>query len=136
MKTKTSHVSKFHQLTYRLHKIDNNYPKQISTHGRQNMKLINKNISKASNTLKEIQKNSRTIREECLNQRMQGAKIHGNNKHYKYLANLIVIEHQQQMHSRIQHHTHIKQSSGIKYIEMPTNNTIPWNSVSSSLPED
>ena len=36
---------------------------------------------------------------------MQELKIDGNNKHFKYVANLIVIEHQQQMHRRIRHHT-------------------------------
>ena len=35
---------------------------------------------------------------------MQESKIDGNNKHFKYIANLIVIEYQQQMHRHIRHH--------------------------------
>ena len=48
----------------------------------------------------------------------------------------MIIEHQQYMHRVIKHSTHRKQSNGIKYIEIPINNTIPWNSIPSSLPED
>ena len=33
-----------------------------------------------------------------MNKKVQGAKINGNNKYYKYLSNLIPIEHQQQIH--------------------------------------
>ena len=39
------------------------------------------------------------------------------------------------MHHLIKHHTHTKQSSGIKYIEIPIDTIIPWNSIPSSPPE-
>ena len=55
---------------------------------------------------------------------MQEKRLDGHNKHYKYLANRIVIEYQQKIHRRIKYHAHTKQSSGIKYIEIPTDNTI------------
>ena len=58
------------------------------------MKLINNNISK----LKKIKRNAKSWRNVCedfLNQKVQEVKLDGNNKHYKYLFNLIVIEHQQ-----------------------------------------
>ena len=54
LKTETSRTSKLQQLTSPLHKIDNKYPKHISTYERQNIKLINKNISTSNNKLKEI----------------------------------------------------------------------------------
>ena len=66
---------------------------------------------------------------------MQEAKLDGNNKHYKYLFNLIVID-QQQIHRLIKHDTHTKKYSGIKYIEIPIDSTIPWNNIPSSLPGD
>ena len=66
---------------------------------------------------------------------MQEAKLDSNNKHYKYLFNLIVID-QQQIHRFIKHDTHTTQSSGIKYIEIPIDSTIPCNNIPSSLPGD
>ena len=50
LKTKTSRASKLQQLTSRLYKLDNNYPKQNLIYETKNMKLIN------NNKLKEIQK--------------------------------------------------------------------------------
>ena len=67
------------------------------------MKIINKYITQSSQSLKTIQKNSRTIREDYLKGKVQEAKIDGNKKHNQYLSNLILIEHQQQMHRRIKH---------------------------------
>ena len=58
-------------------------------------KKINKHIKKTSKNLKKIQKNTRTIREYYLNKKIQEANIDGNNKHYEYLFNLILMEHQQ-----------------------------------------
>ena len=40
------------------------------------------------------------------------------------------------MHRSIKHHTKKKQSSGIKFIEIPLDATIPWNSILSYLPSD
>ena len=47
--------------------------------------------------LEEDTKKSCTIREDYLNEKMQEAKIDSNNKHYKYVSNIILIEYQQQM---------------------------------------
>ena len=99
------------------------------------MKTIKKHITQASKSLKTIQKNSLTIREDYLKEKVQEAKIDGNKKHYQYLSNLILIEHQQQMHHRIIHHTHQRKSSGIKYLEIQTDTSIPWNNIPSTLPE-
>ena len=89
------------------------------------MKIINKHITQSSQSLKTIQKHSRTIREDYLKEKVQEAKIDGNKKHYQYLSNLILIKHQQQMHHRIKHHTHQRKSSGIKYLDIPTDTSIP-----------
>lgn len=40
------------------------------------------------------------------------------------------------MHRSIKHHTNNNKSSGIKFIEIPTNETIPWNSIPLSLSKD
>ena len=40
------------------------------------------------------------------------------------------------MHRSIKHHTKKKQSSGIKFIEIPLDASIPWNSIPSFLPSD
>ena len=71
-----------------------------------------------------------------MKEKVQEAKIDGNKKHYTYLSNLILIEHQQQMHRRIKFCTHQRKSSGIKYLEIPIDTSIPWNSIPSSLTED
>ena len=71
-----------------------------------------------------------------MNEKIQEAKIDSNNKHYKYLSNLIIIEHQQQMKCRIKHHTRQRKTTGIKFIEIPIDNSIPWNSLLFSLNED
>ena len=65
------------------------------------MKIINKHIIQANKNLKTIQKKSLTIREDYLKKEVQEAKIDGNKKNYRYLSNLILIEHQQQMHRRL-----------------------------------
>ena len=67
---------------------------------------------------------------------MQGAKLDGSKEHYKYLSTLIIIEHQQQTHNRIKHHTQQQTNSGIKYIEIPIDGSIPWNNIPSSLTEN
>ena len=74
------------------------------------MKSINKHIIKASKNIKKIQKQSHTICDDYLKEKVQEAKIDGNKKHYTYLFNLILIEHQQQMHRLIKHHTHQSKS--------------------------
>ena len=96
LKTTTFHANKPQQLTSRLYHLDNTYPEQISTHERQNMNLINNKLKKWNKTLKDIQRNSRTIREDYLNQKMKETKIDGNKAHYKYVSNSIIIEHQHQ----------------------------------------
>ena len=40
------------------------------------------------------------------------------------------------MHRSIKHYTKKKQSSGIKFNEIPLDNSIPWNSIPPSLPSD
>ena len=100
------------------------------------MKIINKHINQSSKLLKTIPKKSRTIREGYLKEKLQEAKVDGNKKHYQYLSNLILIEHQQQMHSRIKHHTHQRTSSSIKYLDIPTDTSIPWNNIPSNLSDD
>ena len=40
------------------------------------------------------------------------------------------------MHRRIKHHTHQLKSSGIKYLDIPTETSIPWNNIPSNLPDD
>ena len=136
LKTKTSRDTKITKLTSRLQSLDTTYSSHIINHERTNMKIINKHITQASQSLKKIQKNSRTIREDYLKEKVQEAKLDGNKKHYQYLSNLIIIEHQQQMHRRIKHHTHQRKSSGIKYLDIPTDTTIPWNNIPSNLPDD
>ena len=133
---KTSRDTKINQLTSRLHNLDTTYSTHIINHERTNMKIINKHIIQSSKSLKEIQKNSRTIREDYLKEKVQEAKIDGNKKHYQYLSNLILIEHQQQMHRRIKHHTHQRKSSGIKYLDIATDTSIPWNNIPSHLSDD
>ena len=100
------------------------------------MKTINKHIIQASKNLKTIQKQSLTIREDYLKEKVQEAKIDGNKKHYQYLSNLVIIEHQKQMYRRIKHYTHQRKSSGIKYLEIPIDNSIPWNNIPSTLTAD
>ena len=100
------------------------------------MKTINKHIIQASKNLKTIKKKSITIREHYLNEKVQEENIDDNKKHYQYLSNLIIIEHQKQMYRRIKHHTHQRKSSGIKYLEIPIDNSIPWNNISSTLTAD
>ena len=136
LKTKTSRDIKIIKLTSRLQSLDTTYSSHIINHERTNMKIINKNITQASQSLKKIQKNSRTIREDYLKEKVQEAKIDSNKKHYQYLSNLILIEHQQQMHRRIKHHTHQRKSSGIKYLDIPTDTSIPWNNIPSNFPDD
>ena len=69
-------------------------------------------------------------------EKAQEAKIDGNNKHYQYLSNLILIEYQQQMHRRIKHHTHQSKSSGIKYLKIPIDTSILWNNILLFLTEE
>ena len=57
-----------------------------------------------------------------MNEKKQETKTDGNNKHYKYLSNLIRIEHQHQMHRRIKHHTQQRKTIGIKFIKIPIDN--------------
>ena len=71
-----------------------------------------------------------------MKKKVQETRIDGNKKHDTYLSNLILIEHQQQMHRHIKHHTHQSKSSGIKYIEIPIDTSIPWSSITSCLTED
>ena len=97
----------------------------IINHERKNMKTINKHIIKASKNLKKIQKKSHNIREDYLKEKVQEAKIDGNKKKFIYLSNLILIEHQQQMHRRIKHHTNQRKSSSIKYLEISIYTSIP-----------
>ena len=40
------------------------------------------------------------------------------------------------MHRRIKHHTHQRKSSGIKYLEIPIDTSIPWNNIPLTLTED
>ena len=40
------------------------------------------------------------------------------------------------MHRRIKHHTNQRKSSGIKYLDIPTDTSIPWNNIPSNLPDD
>lgn len=40
------------------------------------------------------------------------------------------------MYRHIKHQTHPRKTSGIKYIDMPINNSIPCNSITSFLNED
>ena len=128
----TSRDTKIHQLTTRLHNLDNSYTTNTINHERTNIKIINKHIINSSKNLKQMQKKY----EDYFKEKVQEAKIDGNNKHFTYLSNLIFIEHQQHMHRRIKHYTNQSKSSGIKYLEIPIYTSIPWNSIPSSLPED
>ena len=83
------------------------------------MKIINKHIIKASKNLKKIQQKSHNIREDYLKEKGREAKIDDNRKHYTYFSNIILIEHQQQIHRRIKHPTHQRKSSATKYPEIP-----------------
>ena len=40
------------------------------------------------------------------------------------------------MHPSIKHHTRQKQSSGIKFIDIPLDTSIPWNIIHPSLPSE
>ena len=40
------------------------------------------------------------------------------------------------MHRSLKHHTKQKQYSGIKFIEIPLDTSIPWNSIPPSLPSE
>ena len=89
------------------------------------MKSINKKVKTLTNTLKTTKKNSRVLRDAFLKERIAEAKLDNNNKHALHLTNLLLIEHQQQIHHSIKHHTKQKQSSGIKFIEIPLDTSIP-----------
>ena len=91
LKTKTTRDTKINKLTSRLQSLDTTYSTHIINHERTNMKLINKHITQSSQSLKTIQKHSRTICEDYLKEKVQEAKIDGNKKHYQYLSNLILI---------------------------------------------
>ena len=89
------------------------------------MKSINNKIKTLTNNLKSIKKNSRVLRVAFLNDRILEAKLDDNKNHVIYLTNLILIEHQQQMHRSIKHNTKQAQPSGIKFIEIPLDDFIP-----------
>ena len=89
------------------------------------MKSINNKIKTLTNNLKSIKKNSRVLRVAFLNDRILEAKLDDKKKHVIYLTNLIIIEHQQHMHRFIKHHSKQKQSSGIEFIEIPLDTSIP-----------
>ena len=69
------------------------------------MKSINNKIKTLTDNLKSIKKNSRVLRVAFLKERILEAKLDDNKKHVTYLTNLILIEHQQQMHRTIKYHT-------------------------------
>ena len=100
------------------------------------MKSINKKIKTLTTTLMITKKNSRVLRDAFLKEQIIEAKSDDNHKHATYLTNLILIEHQQQIHRSIKHHTKQKQSSDIKFIEIQLDASIPWNRTPSSLPSD
>ena len=125
IKNKTSRDTKITKLTSRLQSLDTTYSSYIINHERTNMKIINKHITQSSQSLKTIQKHSRTLREYYPKEKVQEEKIDGNKKQDQYVSNLILIEHQQYMHRRIKYHTHQRKSSGIKYLDIPTNTSIP-----------
>ena len=133
LKTKTSRQTKLQQLTTRLHNLDSQYPCSLITYTTNNMKAINKKIKTFTTNLKTIKKNSRVLRDDFLKERIIEAKLDNNQKHVNYLSNLLIIEHQQQMHRSIKHHTKQKQSSGLKSIDIPLDSSIPWNSIPPSL---
>ena len=114
LKGNTSRDTKIHQLTTRLHNLDNSYTTKKIKYERTHMKIINKHIKKASKNLKKIQKKSYNIREDYLKEKLQETKIDGNKKNVTYLSNLILTEYQQRIHRRIKHHTNQSNSSGIK----------------------
>ena len=80
LKTKTSRDTKINKLRSRLQSLYTTYSTHIINHKRKNMKVINKHITQSSQSLKTIQKNSRTIREDYLKEKVQEAKIDGNKK--------------------------------------------------------
>ena len=80
LKTKTSRDTKINKLRSRLQSLYTTYSTHIINHKRTNMKVINKHITQSSHSLKTIQKNSRTIREDYLKEKVQEAKIDGNKK--------------------------------------------------------
>ena len=71
-----------------------------------------------------------------MKEKLQETKIDSNKKNVTYLSNLFLTEHQQRIHRRIKHHTNQSKSSGIKYIRIPIDKPISWNSIPSSLPDD
>ena len=127
---------KLQQITSRLHNLDNQYPYFIIPYKQNNMKSINKKIKTLTNTLKTTKKNSCELRDVFLKERIIEAKLDDNHKHVIYFTNLLLIEHQQQMHQSIKHHTKQKESSDIKFVEIPLDTSIPWNSILPSLPSD
>ena len=55
LKTNTSKDTNIHQLTTRLHNLDNSYTTNTINHERTSMKIINKHFIEASKNLKHIQ---------------------------------------------------------------------------------
>ena len=99
------------------------------------MKTINQYITALTKTLKAT-KNSRSLRDTFLQERIIEAKLDDNQKHVTYLSNLLIIEYQQKINRSIKHHTKQTTFSGIKFIEIPIDATILWNSIPSILPSD
>ena len=79
-KTKTSRETKLKQIISRLHKLDNQYPSSIIPYKNNTMKIINKHIKNLTNTLK-AKKNSRSLRDIFLKERIIEAKLDDNHKH-------------------------------------------------------
>ena len=53
----------------------------------------------------------------------------------RHLRNLITIEQQKEVHQHISKFTKTKKSSNIKYIDIPIDNTIPFDKIPKDLPE-
>lgn len=68
------------------------------------MKIINCNVRASRKNSENIQRNSRNIREDVIQQNIKEAKLDGNNKYFQYLSNLVVIQSKQKMYRRMMHH--------------------------------
>ena len=136
LKTKTSRQPKLQKITTRLHNLDSQYPSSLIPYTNNNMKAINKKIKIFTTDLSTIKKNSRVLCYAFLKERIIEAKLDNNQKYVSYLSNLLIIEHQQQMHRSVKHNTKQQQSSGLKSIEIPLDTSIPRNSIPPSLPSE
>ena len=69
------------------------------------MKTINKILRLSTNKLKQMKITSKTLQDDVLKMKIEESKLDDNNTHVNYLSNLLIIEHQQQMHKFMKYFT-------------------------------